>query len=147
MSRPTPTAPTGALAALVVALVAGILGMHAFTVHGTPPVEAYDAAPAVGAVTMSHEHVHAAGALPEPTTATAPTEHHGQGEHAEHLLMLCAVMLGGAALVLLGLLLTRGRHLLRLPRTLEPAQVVATLVAHVRATGPPPAWEFSVIRC
>ena len=152
MSRPTPTAPTGALAALVVALVAGILGMHAFTVHGTPPVEAYDAAPAVGAVTMSGEHVHAAAdttAATTPTTTTPTTTrgHHGQGEHAEHLLMLCAVMLGGAALVLLGLLITRGRHLLRLPRTLEPAQVVATLVAHVRATGPPPAWEFSVIRC
>ena len=133
----------------MVALVAGILGMHAFTVHGTPPVEAYDAAPAVGAVTMSDEHVHAAGALPDPTTATATatTEHHGHGDHAEHLLVLCAVMLGGAALVLLGLLLTRGRHLLRLPRTLEPARVVATLVASVRATGPPPAWEFSVIRC
>ena len=140
MSRPTPTAPAGALAALVVALVAGILGMHALTLHGAPPAPSYDAAAGVEAVAMSHSEVGPADG------ATVPAMHHGSDEHSEHLLMLCAVMLGGAAIALLGLLVRSG-HPLRWLRTLMPAGALPAPVVRVRATGPPPAWQFSVIRC
>lgn len=143
MSRPVPTAPARALAALVVALVAGILGMHALTLHGTPVAahEAHAATAGVEAMAMADGHVDHTAA------AGAPGTHHGSGGHAEHLLMLCAVMLGGAAIALLGLLLLPAQHPLRPLRALMPAVVVPTLVARVRATGPPPVWEFSVIRC
>jgi hypothetical protein len=140
MSRPTSTAPAGALAALVVALVAGIFGMHALTLHGSPPAQSYDAAAGVEVAAMSH------GGTGRADGASDPATDHGSGEHSGHLLMLCAAMLGGAAIALLGLLVGPGHPLRRL-RTLMPAAVLPAPVVRVRATGPPPAWQFSVIRC
>lgn len=144
MSRPTPAPHRAALAALVAALVVGILGMHALTLHG-PSSEAYAAAPAA-----AHGH-HGAGhgSAPEPATSapvgSAPD--HGAGQHSDHLVMLCAAMLAVAALLLLAGLLVRAVRPVRLLGAFAPVALAATVRSWVRATGPPPAWQFSVIRC
>ena len=72
---------------------------------------------------------------------------HGSGQHADHLLMLCAAMLAVAALLLLAGLLVRAVRPVRLVGAFESLAPTATVRSWVRATGPPPAWQFSVIRC
>lgn len=141
MSRPTPAPHRAALAALVAALVVGILGMHALTFHG-PSSEAYAAAPAA-------DHGAGHGNAHEPATSapigSAPDR--GAGQHSDHLVMLCAAMLAVAALVLLAGLLVRAVRPVRLVGAFAPVALAATVRSWVRATGPPPAWQFSVIRC
>ena len=61
--------------------------------------------------------------------------------------MLCAAMLSVAALLLLAGLLVRARRPARLVGAFESLAPTATVRSSVRATGPPPAWQFSVIRC
>ncbi len=143
-----------ALAALVVALVVGILGMHALTSHGTTvaPVAATGmTAPAHAAemvASTSHDaHAHAA----EPATGTTAVRTEadrgsGSGHDMAGMAMLCVVMLAGAALTLLVLLAVGVRRPL-LPATFAPAAVRARVQRRVRGTGPPPVWQFSVIRC
>ncbi len=145
MNRPTPVPHRAALAALVAALVVGILGMHALTLHG-PSSEAY-AAP-IGA-TAHGEHASGHGDAHEPAT-TGPAgsvTDHGSGHHSDHLLMLCAAMLAVAALLLLAGLLVRAVRPVRLVGAFASLAPTATVRSWVRATGPPPAWQFSVIRC
>jgi hypothetical protein len=140
MSRPTPAPHRAALAALVAALVVGILGMHALTLHG-PSSEAY----AVATAPAHGDHAAADGAASSAPVGSAPD--HGSGHHADHLLMLCAAMLAVAALLLLASLLVRIVRPVRLVGAFAPLAPTATVRSWVRATGPPPAWQFSVIRC
>ncbi|GAA1436137.1 hypothetical protein GCM10009641_34290 [Mycobacterium cookii] len=118
----------------------GILGMHALTLQG-PSSEAYAAA-AHGDHGAGHGHAH------EPATSApvGATSDHGSGQHADHLLMLCAAMLAVAALLLAGLLLRAARPV-RLVGAFESLAPAASVRSWMRATGPPPAWQFSVIRC
>lgn len=144
MSRPTPVPHRAALAALVAALVVGILGMHAITLHD-PSSQAYAAAPAAahGDHAAGHGDTHeSATGVP---AGSAPEE--GSGHHADHLLMLCAAMLAVAALLLLLGLLVRAVRPVRRVGAFESLAPTATVRSWVRATGPPPAWQFSVIRC
>ena len=140
MSRPTPASHRAALVALVAALVVGILGMHALPLHG-PPSEAY----AVATAPDHGGHVAADGAASSAPAGSAPD--HGSGGHADHLLMLCAAMLAVAALLLLAGLLVRAVRPVRLVGAFAPVALAATVRSWVRATGPPPAWRFSVVRC
>jgi hypothetical protein len=148
MSRPTPAPHRAALAALVAALVVGILGMHALTLHGPPSSEPYAAAPAAPAAPAA-DHGAGHGNVHEPATSapvgSAPD--HGAGQHSDHLVMLCAAMLAVAALLLLAGLLVRTVRPVRLLGAFAPLALAATARSWVRATGPPPAWQFSVIRC
>ena len=143
-----------ALAALVVALVVGILGMHALTSHGTTvvPVAATGTTTPAQATEMvasafhearAHAAEHATGATAVRTEADRGS---GSGHDMAGMAMLCAVMLAGAALTLLVLLAVGVRRPL-LPASFAPAGVGARVLTWVRGTGPPPVWQFSVIRC
>lgn len=158
-----------ALAALVAALVLGILGMHALASHGTPATT--DASPGMTSMTgvmaggMADRAIDSswaragkadtAGMQTAQASAqlgshaaghgSAQGSGHGSGD-AMSMLMLCAVMLAAAALTLLVLLVVR---VLRpvLPAAFHPAAVHAQARQWVRGTGPPYEWQFSVIRC
>lgn len=138
--------PTGfALMGLVAVLVAGILGMHALGGHGTPA-----AATAVVARTGPDPHAaHEHGAAASVPAISAGSTHEGadrSGHGLGGMVVLCAVMLAAAALGLPALLVVR---LVRRVRLVRLARLAARIqpVRWVRGTGPPPAWQFSVIRC
>lgn len=143
MNRWTPISHRAVLAALVAALVVGILGMHALTLHGTSS-EAY-AAPAAAHGDHAAGHGDTHGSAAGAPAGSAPEE--GSGHHAGHLLVLCAAMLAGAALLLLAGLLVRVMRPVRLLGAFAPLAPTAAVRSWVRATGPPSAWQFSVIRC
>lgn len=143
-----------ALAAIIVALVVGILGMHALTSHGTtvaPGAATGTTAPGHASEMMArtshdaHAHAaeHATGTTAVPTGADRGS---GPGHDMADMAMLCAVMLAGAALTLLVLLAVGVRRPL-LPASFAPAAVRARVLTWVCGTGPPPVWQFSVIRC
>ena len=154
---PAAVAVTGrvTLGALVVALVVGILGMHALAGHGTPAADAasvsvsdvssaHVAAMSTGA---SHEgHAHATDARPSEKVVVGASADSGSWHHRSSMVMLCVVMLAAAALTLLVLLVV---GLLRplLPAAFRPAAARARVLQRVRGTGPPREWQFSVIRC
>lgn len=144
MSRPSPAPHRAALATLVAALVVGILGMHALTLHD-PSSEAYAAAPTAAHGDHAGSHVDMHESAPGGPAGETPED--GSGHHADHLLMLCAAMLAVAALLLLAGLLVRIVRPVRLVGAFAPLAPTATVRSWVRATGPPPAWQFSVIRC
>ena len=137
------------LAALVAALVLGILGMHALGAgaHAATP----DASGLTGLTGMSAMDVMTGMADPVATTdqdhgplhasGHAPLPHHGG------MVMLCALMLAGAAVWLLLLLVQRRLRGPLLPPALQPAPALLRAGRWVRDTGPPAVWEFSVVRC
>lgn len=145
-----------ALAALVAALVVGILGMHALASHGTSAATAsvsstrmttttdHDAAMAAGGSQEGHAH-----AAATPLTGQAAVEtsaDSGSGHDMAGMVMLCVAMLAAAAMTLL-VLLSAGVFRALLPATFQPAVVVERALGWVRGTGPPHEWQFSVIRC
>lgn len=141
-----------ALGALVVALVVGILGMHALASHGTPAVSAsmtgmssaHETAMASGDSNDGHAAAHAQP--PMAAAVTSADSGPGSGHDMANMVMLCVVMLAAAALTLLALLAV---GVLRrvLPAAFQPAAMRAHALAWVRGTGPPYVWQFSVIRC
>lgn len=155
-----------ALAGLVAALVLGILGMHALANHGTPAsvataqpaaaatsgasmtsMSSHDEAMASGGGHDRHTHV---GATHSPAAATAADVAVGMSPGSGHdmsgMVMLCVVMLAAVALTLLALLVA-GTVRRLLPTAFRPAAACERIIQWVRGTGPPPVWEFSVIRC
>jgi hypothetical protein len=76
-----------------------------------------------------------------------PGSDHGSVPHHGGMLVLCALMLAGAAVWLLLLLVRRRVRGPLLPPALQPAPPLLRAVRWVRDTGPPPVWEFSVVRC
>ena len=150
MVRPTSLALLG----LVAALVAGILGMHALAGHGTPAAAsavvtapdghaAQEGAFAAGASHADHEH---GAASAHPISSSSHGDADGSGHGLGGVVVLCAAMLAAAALGLLALLVVR---LVRRVRLLRLARLAARIqpVRWARGTGPPPVWQFSVIRC
>lgn len=144
------------LVVAVAAIVLGILGMHALTTHGTshhPGMSGMTAMPELpGTAPMNstesmsvtgHQHATAPyTAALTPATAATGDSHGGQ---TGSMIMLCAVMLAAAASAALLLAL---RHTTTTWRTIPPyVRAVLTRTTARRATGPPPVWEFSVIRC
>jgi len=138
------------LAAAVVSIVLGIVGMHALNTHGvmSDADHATMTSPMTGQGTGAHGDLAAgtsdlggvAGAVAAPPVGD-------NGHHPGSMVMLCVAILAAVAGALLLLLL----GLLRIPRV--RAHLLATPVALHRwatarlGTGPPPVWEFSVIRC
>ncbi|TQL68091.1 hypothetical protein FB381_1980 [Nocardioides albertanoniae] len=129
-----------ALLAAVVLTVAGLLAMHALSLHGTATDGEH------GAMSLPAAHVDHTHAL-ENTT-------HGAAGHAAHLggdahtaMMLCAAfLLAAGALLLRGL--RRRTPLWWFDRAPGRWRTVGTAPSPARlATGPPPQWAFSVIRC
>lgn len=121
----------------------GILGMHALSnhgvTHGSTASTAHDAPAATSAVDDADQHA-SPGASEHGSTVPSGDHHSGMA-----MTMLCLgllVGLGGIAF------LSRGRSgvLWSLSRSLaaRPLRPRRTLRL---ATGPPPVWEFSIIRC
>lgn len=148
--------PTGlALLGLVAVLLAGILGMHALAGHGTPAAAAAVVAPApdrhaahAGTLAPGASHTddeHGAASAP-PVSSSSHGDPGRSGHGLGGMVALCAAMLAAAALGLLALLVGR---LVRRVRLVRPARLVARIqpVRWARGTGPPPVWQFSVIRC
>lgn len=147
---PTSGART-AVAALVAALVVGILGMHALASHGT--AAAPTASSSMTGMSSAHEAALASGdshdghADAQPSMAASGTgAESGSGHDMANMVMLCVVMLAAAALTLLVLLAVRFVRTV-LPAGFQPAAVRAHALQWVRGTGPPYVWQFSVIRC
>lgn len=123
----------------VAALVLGILGMHALTTHGASH------APGADTTGATHGAHHATAEPASSVPAVTPGDAGGDG-HAGGTALLCAVMLAaaGGAVLLLSALRRSGAS------WRVPPPVLRTLVRRTTSrlsTGPPPAWEFSVIRC
>ncbi|GAA0984358.1 DUF6153 family protein [Nocardioides aquaticus] len=140
MSAVRPTTSTGGavpglLAAVVVSIVLGILGMHALSTHGVMGGADHGGHAAMGDDT--------GGASSDPADSPAVGGHDTGG-----MVMLCAAMLAATAAAALLLLTHRTR---RTPRfwALLPAATTTTTTTGVTprlGTGPPPVWAFSVIR-
>lgn len=163
---PAAARPSGrtALAGLVVALVVGILGMHALASHGTPAAPAaassamsmpgmtgmtavHDAAMPSGDLHAARPHHASAAQLSDHSSAgSSPGAGSGSGHGMAGMVMLCVVMLAAAGLTLLAVL-AAGLFRPLLPVAFMPAAVRARALQWVRGTGPPHEWQFSVIRC
>lgn len=149
------------LLAFVGIVVLGILGMHALGLHGTGTPMSDDAPTA----SMSHtqdiaastygalDHVDRALAgtttmgIGEPSSVMKASETSSDGRHGMvDMVVLCVAVLAGAVALLLSIAL-----LCRRPRRWDPTGALrTTLTSFVPSrvgTGPPPAWQFSVIRC
>lgn len=157
-----------AVAALVAALVVGILGMHALASHGASPAATVPtpsstmSMTSTAAMTSAHEaamasgdshdgHAHSAAtqslmAAPEASVEVSADAGSGSGHGMASMVMLCVVMLAAAALTLLALLAKGFLRPLQ-SEAFMPAAVRVRALRWVRCTGPPHEWQFSVIRC
>lgn len=143
---------------LVAALVLGIFAMHALTSHGSSmsPTAAVTATSAGQRADQTVHEPQAAMTAGMSSQSTQPAHVTGAGAHASQdsgmghslgaMVMLCLVMLAAAALTLLVLLATGGVRRMRL-KVFEPLTITVRTLTWIRSNGPPPAWEFSVIRC
>lgn len=134
----------GLLAAAIVAIVLGIVGMHALNTHGVAGATDH-------AMTSSMAGAHAdmsadMSAGPESGSPTGSVPDGGDGHNLSGMVMLCLAMLAATA----GALLLLRLGVRRMPRVWAhlPAPISVTRWVTTRlGTGPPPLWEFSVIRC
>lgn len=116
--------------------------MHVLTAHGTAPI--------AGAAGASE---HQSSTLGHAVAPVAELQGHGSGHgtdpgtaHMTGVLMLCALVLAAAAL--LGLVLTVIRRCRRVRlRSLDLPVVHLPAPRWLRWSGPPSAWELSVLRC
>ena len=145
--RPRPAGRAGArsagLCALVAALVLGILGMHALGAGAHARADGHHMSVAVPTEATGLDHGVDLGVDhgSQHPSDHDPVPHHGG------VLVLCALMLAGAAVWLLLLLVRRRVRGALLPPALQPAPALLRAVRWVRDTGPPPVWAFSVVRC
>ena len=146
--RPGPSTPSRALPALlaaaVVSVVLGIIGMHALNTHGVMGnTDHAMTSPATSPMTGAHADMSAGPETGSPT-GSVPGGDNGPGMGS--MVMLCFAMLVATAGALLLLLL----GVRRMPRVWAHLPAPTTVTGWVTArlgTGPPPVWEFSVIRC
>ena len=138
-------ARAGLLAAIVVT-VAGLLAMHALSLHGT------DTDGEHGALSLPAAHVEHTHAL-EHSHALEHTDH-GAADNAGHpggnghtTMMLCAAfLLAAGALLLSGLWRRTPAWWFSRARSWFRTGGSAPLLTYP-ATGPPSVWAYSVIRC
>lgn len=148
MSRAVP----GLLAAVVVSIVLGIVGMHALSTHGVMGTTDHSAfsspvtSPMMGAHgDMSTGPVSPTAGAHAGMSSTAPDG--GDGHSLGSMVMLCFAMLAATAGALLLLLLgLRRRPRVWAHRPAVPTVVTTWVTARLGA-GPPFVWQFSVIRC
>lgn len=142
-----------ALLALVAgALCLGILAMHALDVHGSMAQPSHRAAAVshdvLPAASPAHAGATTTGAAATGAAALGPSvADHGSGSHGMGtMVMLCVAMLAGAWLLVIALLVRRLPPRVWAVLGAVPRRALASITTR-RATGPPPVWEFSVIRC
>jgi Family of unknown function (DUF6153) len=136
-TRPLRRVLPGLLAAVVAAIVLGILGMHALNTHAMTMADAgHDA-------TTGHSALLAAGeASADEATVTERVGGHGTGP----MQMLCAVMLAAAG-ALLAVVVALRRSPRRWAHLRAELTALVTMPTALLETRPPPVWEFSVMRC
>ena len=139
------------LTLLIAALVAGIFGMHALvagigcgaTESSLPAGDgATGASPGMAA--MGHASAGTGPMKAAPSRTASPV--HGGCPDMGGMLMLCIAVLTAAAGALLALLAHRRLKCAWLSAPRRDRTIVRRLLDYAR-TGPPPVWEFSVIRC
>lgn len=152
MMRPTTSTLSRALPALlaaaVVSIVLGIIGMHALNTHGvTGSTDHTMTSPVTSPMTGAHADMSSdMSASPDTGNPAGLVPDGGNGSDMGSMVMLCFAMLAATAGALLLLVL----GVRRMPRVWAhlPAPTIVTRSVTARlGTGPPPAWEFSVIRC
>lgn len=130
-----------AVPALLSALILGILGMHVLGQHC-----ASTAATEHGTHAAPSDHAGHAGHAAEPVAAVAAVAT-GDGGGTAHLgMLLCAFVVLASAIALL-LMTLRGHTLLPSYDVGRARSLVPRLRASPAGTGPPPVWQYSVIRC
>lgn len=155
--QPDAVQPTGrrpVLLAAVLAVLFGILGMHALNNHGAMAgpasagaghqMSSMSAMAGAATDTVAVAAGKQAGHLVAPVAAAASNS--TDGDHGPvGMLMLCLAMLVAVAITI-AVVLRSGKPLgwLARPRWSRTLQWPRTAR---RSTGPPPTWEFSVIRC
>ena len=151
--RPRPSTLSRALPALlaaaVVSIVLGIIGMHALNTHGVMGnTDHAMTSPATSPMTGAHADTSVGmSAGPETGSPAGSVPDGGNGPGMGSMVMLCFAMLAATAGAFLVLLL----GVRRMPRVwahldAAPTTVTGWVTARL-GTGPPPVWEFSVIRC
>lgn len=129
------------LAAAVVSVVLGILGMHALNTHGVMGTTDH-AAMSMPATSITDQAPSPAAAV--TTVVTAPV---ALGHDMGSMLMLCVSILVAAGIGLLALLLHRVPRSSWLLIRLRFITTVRSLIPARTGSGPPAVWAFSVIRC
>jgi hypothetical protein len=131
------------LGAVVASILLGIIGMHALSIGGVMGMDmgtdhsAMTSAADSGPTTGTEAH---AG-----TSSTAPDS--GDGHSTGSMMMLCFAMLVAAAGTVLWVFLgLRRKPRIWAHRPAIPHGLNGWVSARL-ATGPPYAWQFSVIRC
>lgn len=130
--------PRTLLLAVVVAIVLGVLGMHALSPHGSGA--AVTDTKVTGEAAM---HTHGGHTGVEATVHQPGAPAHDM----DNMVMLCVAMVASAAVSLLMLFLIS-----RVPTSWVLARArLRAVFAHptpaVFGAGPPPVWAFSVVRC
>lgn len=143
------------LAVAVVSMVLGILGMHALNTHGvmsntdhasmTTAVSTPMSGSATDMSAAPLTNVAAGVAGVASLTVPGGGNGHDMGDLGD-MVMLCVAMLAAVAGALL-VLLRRLRYLPRVWAHLPGPITVTKRITTRQGTGPPPVWEFSVIRC
>lgn len=150
------------LVAGVFALLLGILGMHAFGLHGMaadhtnvahPQISGAPAAPGVDAAAAPGVDAAAIGApmveasMVDPVADHSPAAEGGNPQGLHTMVGLCLTILAAGLLVLGSLVARNAPH-----RWMSLAPRVSSTGSTNRHTGcpdngPPHVWAFSVIRC
>lgn len=152
-SRTRPAGLLRMLPLVVVAIVIGILGMHALTASHAMAMDSAGHSSAAAATTGNPSPAKAEGVdligtvsiLSDTTGPAVVDAGDGSGHGMGTMMMLCAAMLVSAGALLLALFAWR-----RSPRVwarLTTYAVRSGPPTWITNTGPPSAWEFSVIRC
>ncbi len=132
------------LVAVVVAIVLGILGMHALNLHGSTTMEA---TPDMAGMSGPVEALATSIAVDHHSQSVVAAPNRG-GHGAGDMMMLCLAMLVGSGIALLAVLVLRRGRRSSWHSTRSQLTVAAPRPVPSRAgTGPPAAWAFSVIRC
>jgi len=171
------TRPSGSLmarpvlVAAVVVIALGILAMHGISLHGICHQPTLAAVTSEMATEMGHpaldgsgfaasyHHAAASSHHEPPVRATGGDTHAGAAAHSGdaaptagergmgHLVLLCVAMLAAAAGTLLALRfpIRRAPRVWAVLRRVPSRRITGWLTP--TGTGPPPVWEFSVIRC
>lgn len=138
--RTTRAVARAGLLAAVVVTVAGLLAMHALSLHGT------DTDGEHGALSLPAAHVEHTHAL-EHTGHGAVDDAGHTGDDGHTAMMLCAAfLLAAGALLLSGLWRRTPAWWFSRARGWSRTSGFAPLLT-CPATGPPSVWAYSVIRC
>ncbi|GEP37554.1 hypothetical protein NPS01_12170 [Nocardioides psychrotolerans] len=132
--------------ALLSVVILGILGMHVLSQHCAPTAQAEHGTHSTPSEHAGHAADPVAAAAASAASAVVAVSTGDAGGSAQLGMLLCAfiVLASAIALLLVGL---RGHTVLPSYDVRRARSLVPRLRASPSGTGPPPVWQFSVIRC